>query len=219
VKTTTQFVTFMTLVPLMLLSMNAAGDSLSLRFLGTGPAISLDDALAISDVDLAEDTNLTDDEIEALEINIAACWAVPMVDPASEIPLGTGIDCLYPFDVSDDPGPGISLQALSFFSFDSGTIVTIGLTSVRPFRIGVGDAGGDVTHMTGSIPADRTGVVGGTGAYAGKEGSARVSGAASLVDFPDFLTFDCLWLIEVEDIPPGLTRFDNDSTVPPGVGR
>jgi hypothetical protein len=142
-----------------------------------------------------------------------------MVDPASEIPLGTGIDCLYPFDDTDDPGPGVSLQALSFFTFDSGTIVTLGLTSVRPFRIGVGDAGGGVTHMTGSIPADRTGVIGGTDAYANKEGSARVSGAVSLIDFPGFLTFDCLWLVEVEDIPPGLTKFDIGATIPPGLGR
>ena len=73
--------------------------------------------------------------------------------------------------------------------------------------------------MTGSIPADRTGIIGGTGAYVGKEGSVRVSGAASLVDFPNFLTFDCLWLIEVVDIPPGLTNFKNGSTIPPGLER
>ncbi len=127
-----------------------------------------------------------------------------MVEPASEIPLGTGIDCLVPFDVAaDSNGEGISLQALSFFVFENGTIVTLGLTSVRPFRDGgIGDAGGDMTHMTGSIPSDNSGVIGGTGAYAGKKGSARVSGAVFLGDFPEELTFDCLWLVE-QDMPPG----------------
>ena len=218
-KTLIRLPALFTIVIFIFLSMNASADSLSLRMLGTGSFMPLPEALGIAGVNLSDDTNLTYDEIVALESNIAGCWAVPLVDPASEIPLGTGIDCLYPFNVDDDPGPGISLQALSFFIFDSGTIVTLGLTSVRPFRAGVGDAEEGVTHMTGSIPADRTGVIGGTDAFAGKEGSARVSGAVSLRDFPGELTLDCLWLVEVEDIPPGLTKFDKGATIPPGLGR
>ena len=180
-------------------------DSIALRFLGTGEIIDLETALEIANVDLDNDTNLTDAEISDLETeldDLGGCWPVPMVEPASEIPLGTGIDCLVPFDVSaDSNGEGISLRALSFFVFNNGTIVTLGLTSVRPFRDGgIGDAGGDMTHITGSIPSDDSGVIGGTGAYAGKIGKARVSGAVFLGDFPGVLTFDCLWLVG-QDMP------------------
>ena len=183
-------------------------NSIALRFLGTGEIIDLQTALQIANVDLRSDTNLEEADIANLETGLAesgGCWSVPMIEPASEIPLGTGIDCLVPFDAAaDSNGEGISLQALSLFVFKNGTIVTLGLTSVRPFRDGgIGDAGGDMTHMTGSIPSDNSGVVGGTGAYAEKIGSARVSGAVFLGDFPGELTFDCLWLVG-QDMPPEL---------------
>lgn len=185
----------------LLLSPQVYADSLALRFLGTGEIKPLAVTLTEIGIDLREDTNLSDSKILDLEDSIAGCWAVPMVDPSSEIPLGTGIDCLSPLDdMADTLGEGISLEALSFFVFDSGTIITLGLTSVRPFREGgIGDAGGDVTHITGSIPNDKTGVIGGTGAFAHSGGASRVSGAVSLGDFPDKITFDCLWIVGVEE--------------------
>jgi hypothetical protein len=185
----------------LLLSTQVYADSLALRFLGTGDIKPLADTLMEIGVDLKKDTNLSGTKIAELESSIAGCWAVPMVDPASEIPLGTGIDCLRPLNgAPDSQGDGISLEALSFFVFDSGTIITLGLTSVRPFRDGgIGDAGGDVTHITGSIPNDKTGVIGGTGAFADSGGAARVSGAVYLGEFPGKITFDCLWIVGVED--------------------
>jgi len=193
-------------------------DSLALRFLGTGEMITLEAALQIAGVDLHQDTNLEWSEIGNLEMYVLGCWAVPMVDPASEIPLGTGIDCLVPDPTPDSQGEGISLQALSLFVFDSGTIVTFGLTSVRPFRDGgIGNAGGAVSHITGSIPNNKNGVIGGTGAYAGKVGAARVSGAVFLGDFPGLITFDCLWIVSVEDLlPPGLAKLEAEASLPPG---
>ncbi|MEH6516106.1 MAG: hypothetical protein V7742_05455 [Halioglobus sp.] len=183
---------------------------LSLRFLGTNVGMGLQEALDMGGVDLDEDTNLTGDEVSALWANIASCWAVPMVDPAHGITLGTGIDCLYPMSGEpDSAGDGISLQALSLFVFKSGTIVTLGFTSVRPFRDGgIGNKDTEVTHMTGSIPSDKSGVIGGTGAFAQKVGSARVSGAVDLSGFGSgYITFDCLWLIELENaLPPGLSK-------------
>ena len=202
--------TFLAILAFALLvhGMPSYADSIALRFLGTGEIIDLQTALQIANVDLRSDTDLEEADVVELETGIAelgGCWPVPMVEPASEIPLGTGIDCLVPLDAAaDSNGEGISLQALSLFVFNNGTIVTLGLTSVRPFRDGgIGDAGGDMTHMTGSIPSDNSGVVGGTGAYAEKIGSARVSGAVFLGDFPGELTFDCLWLVG-QDMPPEL---------------
>jgi hypothetical protein len=185
----------------LLLSPQVFANSLALRFLGTGELKSLDYTLQDIGIDLREDTNLTEGKIVDLEANMQDCWAVPMVDPSSEIRLGTGIDCLRVLDGVDDlNGAGISLEAHSFFVFDGGTLITLGLTSVRPFREGVGDADGAVTHMTGSIPHDKTGVIGGTRSFAKSAGAARVSGAVSLEFFPGTLTFDCLWIVDVKKL-------------------
>ena len=95
---------------------------------------------------------------------------------------------------------GVAVEALSLFVFPNlGTVVTLGLTSVQAVVPGVGDAGGGVTHITGSIPADASGVVGGTGAFDGATGSGRVSGAVNLSNFPNEATFDCLWVLGVTD--------------------
>lgn len=197
-------------------------DSLAVSFAGTGDVTGLDEALAMAGVDLNEDTNLSPQEVSELEAGIAGCWAVPLLDSASKIPLGRGIDCLQPLDDSNDSqGAGISLRALSLFVLDSGTIVTLGQTSVRPFRDGgIGDADGAVTHMTGSIPSDKSGVIGGTGAFSDVVGAARVSGAVYLGDFPAQITFDCLWQVEVEpSLPPGLAMLDQNGSLPPGQAK
>jgi len=197
-------------------------DSLAVGFLGTGDVTTLQDALTTAGVDLSEDTNLTPGEISDLESNIAGCWAVDLIDSASQISLGTGIDCLQPLsDADDSQGAGISLRALSLFVMESGTIVTLGLTSVRPFRDGgIGDANGGVTHITGSIPSDKSGVIGGTEAFADKIGAARVSGAVFLGNFPAQITFDCLWIVEVEDrLPPGLAKLEAEASLPPGQAK
>jgi len=200
-------------------------DSLAVGFLGTGNLMDLSSALEIADVDLNEDTDMTPQDIATFES--AGCWAIDLIDSASQIPLGIGIDCLVPLDGDPDSnGSGISLMALSFFVMESGTIVTQGFTSVRPFRDeippygGIGDADGSVTHMTGSIPSDKSGVVGGTGTFADKVGAARVSGAVNLDDFPAQITFDCLWVVEVEDsLPPGLAKLEAEASLPPGQAK
>lgn len=197
-------------------------DSLAVGFLGTGDITTLQEALLTAGVDLTEDTNLSPGEISDLELNMAGCWAVDLIDSASQIPLGTGIDCLEPLsDADDSQGAGISLRALSLFVMKSGTIVTLGLTSVRPFRDGnIGNANGAVSHMTGSIPSDKSGVIGGTGAFADKIGAARVSGAVFLGNFPAQITFDCLWIVEVEtSLPPGLAKLEAEASLPPGQAK
>ncbi len=186
---------------------SASADSIALRFLGTGVAGSLSDALDSAGIDLATDTNLSPEVIESLEAAEIACFDIPLIEPASEIVLGRGIDCLEVVEAVafvDDADVSLSLRALSLFVFESGTVVTLGSTSVRPFRPGVGDAAGGVTHMTGSIPSDSGGVIGGTGAFADKVGAARVSGAVNLSNLAAAgeIFFDCLWIIQVEDTPP-----------------
>ena len=203
----------------------ANADRLAVGFMGTGDLMGLSDALDIADVDLNEDTDMTPQDVATF--GGAGCWAIDLIDSASQIPLGVGIDCLVPLDGDPDSnGSGISLMALSLFVMESGTLVTQGLTSVRPFRDeiplygGIGDAGGNVTHMTGSIPSDKSGVIGGTGVFADKVGAARVSGAVNLANFPAQITFDCLWIVEVEDsLPPGLARLEAEGSLPPGQAK
>lgn len=55
--------------------------------------------------------------------------------------------------------------------------------------------------MTGSIPFDDGGVIGGTRAFANRGGSAQVSGAVNL-HLEEGIFFDCLWIINVDPIVP-----------------
>ena len=178
-----------------------ASGAMTVQFLGTGAQMTVAEAEELAGITLATDTRLTADQLAGFQTvgvnNFAGCHATPMLDPRSSRRVGTGIDCLR---VMPQETGGVALEALSIFVFPSvGSLVTFGGTSVQPFVPGTGDASGGVTHMTGSIPADASGVVGGTGQFSGAQGSARVSGAVNLSNFPAELTFDCLWVLGVTD--------------------
>jgi hypothetical protein len=180
----------------------SADAALVLQFKGTGDLITLAEALSIAGVDLATDTTLDQATIDNFSTigqnNFVGCYAVPMIDLATGLAVGNGIDCLRALDAGPD---GAQLEALSLFAFTGtgrGAIVTRGKTSVRPFFEGIGDANGGVTHITGSIPSGPGGIVGGTGSFAGATGMARVSGAVNLQSFPAVTTFDCAWVLGVE---------------------
>jgi hypothetical protein len=161
-----------------------------------GNWLTLPEALELADLDLMRDTRLTQQQINDFIAGQGAigCFTTPMVDPENGVELGTGIDCLNP--------NGAGLRALSLFLFHGGTLVTFGQTSVNSFAAGIGDAGGAVTHMTGSIPpapgGDPSGIVGGTGRFRRASGIARVSGAVNLNDFPTTMDFDCVWILHID---------------------
>ena len=78
-----------------------------------------------------------------------------------------------------------------------GAFASTGMTSVRPFFSGVGDADGEFTHMTGSVPASDN-IVAGTGQFQAS-GSVRVSGVVNMSQFgAGIIAFNCLWLVDVE---------------------
>lgn len=173
---------------------------LMLQFADTGALMSLDDALAMAGVDLAHDTSLSQAEIDEFSVQALGCWPNAMLDARTQRQVGFGIDCLELLPGSD-PAVGVLLRALSVFVFnhkEKSALVTLGLTTVRPFIAGVGDADGGVTHLTGSIPSGPGGIVGGTGVFKGATGTARVSGAVNLSAFPDEILFDCLWRLGVK---------------------
>jgi hypothetical protein len=138
------------------------------------------------------------------------CYVLPLADLESGATIGTGADCLRIFGVEEDGTPGVTdpaispmIDAVTFFFLPGGHFTADGMTTVRPFYAGVGDAGGEVTHLTGSIPASSgpSGIVGGSGEFAGAAGKVRLSGAVNLSNFfsdgnPIF--FSCLFVAEMK---------------------
>ena len=59
----------------------------------------------------------------------------------------------------------------------------------------------DITHLTGAFtpttPVDGLGILEGTGVFEGAVGTADLNGAVNL-DVPDQITFNCIYLINVE---------------------
>lgn len=135
------------------------------------------------------------------------CFRMPLLDPATKLHLGSGIDCLHLI------GGGVA--AVSFFIFHDGSLANAGLTSLGAFTIDVGDnpvVPGDPASpspllMTGSIPnLTSDSIVAATGRFDGYVGTGRVSGAifpgplANDPDFPNFW-FNCLWEINLQPNP------------------
>lgn len=178
----------------------AKAERLLLQFLGEAENIG-----DLQDANLLAGTNVDAVDVlskagVALPPAFLGCHKVPMVDMATKIVLGSGIDCLYGIDGG--------VAAVSFFILPGGSIVTAGLTSLGPFTSGVGDnpvVPGDNTSpspvlITGSIPnLKKNSIVTSTGQFAGAKGTARVSGAVfpgPLVDGSNFW-FNCLWELNI----------------------
>ena len=142
-----------------------------------------------------------------------ACFRMEMLDPASSSVIGWGVDCLIfhavPGQVANANGLAhgvafqnlagdVAVEAVSIFDFGGGDIiVTSGLTSVRPLLAGFGDGGAPArTHVSGSIPDPSAhSVLLAEGAFAGRQGAARVSGALAINN--NGLFFDCLWVLDI----------------------
>jgi hypothetical protein len=141
------------------------------------------------------------------------CYQLPILDPATSIKRGIGVDCLRPISASGDTrGEGLQLEAITFFFFKEGTLVNHGCTSVRPFFEGIGDSG--VTHMTGSIGFSEFGVAANinapdvcktsqgiifsSGAFRRITGEARLSGAVDLKNASNGeIRFSCLFVLSL----------------------
>ena len=124
----------------------------------------------------------------------ALCYDLDLVDIKSGNVIGSAADCLT--DISG-VGDGVALTGTTFFFFNGGTVVTRGLTTVQPTTHG----SADFTHITGAIPhAGDNNVIYGDGKFKNASGSARLSGAVNLSNFPAQATFDCVFIL---DIGPG----------------
>ena len=182
---------------------STAGAAEVVQFLGQSVATTMDAELAATQIADAGITNPDD----------YACFRMDMLDPASGNVIGSGVDCLVFHDVPGQVVNGnglangrafqnlagdVAVEAVSIFNFGGGDIlVTSGLTSVRPLLEGFGNGGAPArTHVSGSIPDPSAhSVLLAEGDFAGRQGSARVSGALAIGS--NGLFFDCLWILDI----------------------
>lgn len=197
------------LVALLLVAPAQAG--LAVQLGGTASANDFTD-LTLAQKQVIEDFFTNPDLAGDRVLEDFLCYVLPLEALESGVTIGVGADCLRIFDVAEDTTSGVSAPAISpmidavtFFFLPGGHFTADGLTTVRPFFTGVGDAEGEVTHITGSIPANSGpgGIVDGSRRFAGATGNVRLSGAVNLSEFftagnPIF--FSCLFVADFD--PP-----------------
>lgn len=186
----------------LLLASTQSGAAEVVQFLGPSVGTTMDAVLTPTQIDDAGITNPDD----------YACFAIPMLDPATGNTIGTGVDCLMfhaiPGRVVNANGLAngrafeslagdVAVQAVSIFDFGGGNLlVTAGTTTAKPMLDGFGNGGEPArTHITGSIPDPYSnGVLLGLGDFAGSSGPVRVSGSLSV---GAGIFFDCLWILDI----------------------
>lgn len=192
--------------------------SLTLQMLGPSEIVG-----TAAVIDVREGTNI-DFAGLGVDGNDFVCFEMPLVEAATDIILGSGVDCLR----FDPPGlifggnPALAdgvtvtegtmtVTVFSFFVLPGGTLVNFGTTTIQPFVAGFGDGfiAGDsgnpqVTHLTGSIPNGASSIAAGTRRFSRVSGHGRVSGAVSVlpIDVAAGIgpSFDCLWELTLD--PP-----------------
>ncbi len=169
------------------LSANAGqGTTLVVQMFGEGTQIG-----TLEEVALAEGVDLSGQNL-GFALSEFACHQMSLIDPATKLELGQGIDCLA--NITPDDNGGISLTAVSIFKLPGGTIMSTGQTSLTAFIDGAGAGDGARTHMSGSIPTVDN-IIATTGQFAGMTGRARLSGTM-VVGEPLF--FDCIFIVDLK---------------------
>jgi len=124
----------------------------------------------------------------------ANCFDVDLIDPTTNLVIGTATDCLSKVT---PVGDGLALIGTTYFNFKEGTLVVRGKTSVQPKTHGSEPS----THITGGIPSPgANNVLYGTGIFEGATGSVRLSGAVNMSKFKDKgeISFDCIFIITLD---------------------
>ena len=168
-------------------SANAGPDTtLVVQMFGEGTQIGTLDQVA-----LAEGVDLSGQNL-GFALTEFVCHQMSLIDPATKLELGQGIDCLA--NITPDDNGGISLTAVSIFKLPGGTIMSTGQTSLTAFIDGAGAGEGARTHISGSMPTVDN-IIAATGQFAGMTGRARLSGTM-VVGEPLF--FDCIFIVDLK---------------------
>ena len=160
--------------------------SLVLQMLGEGTQVgTLADVSNKIGIDLSEQ-NL------GFALTDFACHEMPLIDPATKMTLGKGIDCLA--GITPDDNGGLTLTGVSIFMLPGGIIISKGETSLPAFIDGVGSGDGSRSHITGGLPMTDN-VIATTGDFDGMGGKARLSGMIRAGG--ENMFFDCLFVIDL----------------------
>jgi hypothetical protein len=192
------------LVPVLL----AAGVSLTLALsqpVLSQPAPRPDRTLVVQVKGTAvAETRDIDTDGDGIPDTTADCYDVGLFDPNTGRQIGTATDCLSDINVvvDDDPanppfGYNIALTGTTFFHLPGGTLVTQGLTTVRPALQPTAQNGVTFTHVTGAN--GDAGIQYGSGRFSHAFGDARLSGLVNLsrLATDGEITFDCLFVIDL----------------------
>ncbi len=120
----------------------------------------------------------------------ALCYEAELVNAHTDVVIGTGIDCLE--DIAQ-VGDAFAINRTTFLSFPQGELVANGPTTVAPFVT----AAAGFTHVVGEIP-EANSIIDGTGRFAGRTGTVRLSGAVGLTNFPAEVLFNCIFVIDLD---------------------
>jgi len=160
--------------------------SLVLQMLGEGTQVgTLADVSKRAGIDLSEQ-NL------GFALTDFACHEMPLIDPATKMQLGKGIDCLA--GIAPDDNGGMTLTGVSIFMLPGGIIISKGETSAPAFINRVGSGDGARTNITGGFPMTDN-VIATTGDFDGMGGKARLSGMVRVGG--ENMFFDCLFVIDL----------------------
>ena len=136
---------------------------------------------------------------------MADCFAVDVFDPSTGKKIGTACDCLSSISLvaEDQPlnqplGYNLALTGTTIFQLASGTLVTQGLTTVRPVLQPTIRDGITFTHITGANGDG--GVMYGTNRFAASTGEVRLSGQVDLAKLlsDNEITFDCIFVVDLD---------------------
>lgn len=129
----------------------------------------------------------------------AFCFDIELVNAKNRQLIGTATDCLS--NIGEGAEGGLLLVGTTYFHLPQGTLITRGNTTVQPVNGETKTTGGHpMTHITGAS-GDGDAVLGGTGVFAGRSGTVRLSGLVDLSSFDGVgtpIVFDCLFIVDLE---------------------
>lgn len=129
----------------------------------------------------------------------AICFDVDLVDLKKQKVVGTATDCLSNITPM---GTGLALVGTTYFNIKGETLVTRGNTTVQPVLHPTTIPDGQViTHTTGAAVTGNS-IVAGTGRFANRTGTARLSGMVDMTNFTgmvgDPIYFNCLFIVDLD---------------------
>ena len=123
----------------------------------------------------------------------ALCYAIDLVNPRTDRVIGVGVDCFT--DIVPN-GNDVDLTDTAFFLFRRGT----GFALQGPVAVRDASALGNpnISHITGTFPqvSNVIGGVGGRFRNAPGNWKVRLSGGVEMSNFPDSITFDCIFVVD-----------------------